>query len=120
MGQDPKGKEADEQAELRLQIGLLAEQEATNMPEMLRVIHSRLGLGATAKDPELKKMIQRTLVELIADELKLTRAEDGDPAAERGPKAIHDLRPLIRLRRRIRPLGVSQPLPVRRFHEWIA
>jgi hypothetical protein len=49
---------------------------------MLREIHARLGLGAAAKDPELREMIRTTQVELIADELKRVRAEDEGAAAE--------------------------------------
>ena len=71
-----------EQAELHLQVGLLAEQEATKMLEMLRAIHDRLGLAATARDPELREMIRTTQVEVLADELK--RAREADEAAGDG------------------------------------
>ena len=77
MAQNRQGRAAGEQAELHLQVGLLAEQETTKMLEMLGAIHTRLGLTAAAKDPELREMIQTTQVELIADELKRTR-EEGD------------------------------------------
>ena len=76
MAQNRQGREAAEQAELHLQVGLLAEQEATKMLEMLRAIHTRLGMDAAAKDPELGEMIRTTQVEVIADELKRTREED--------------------------------------------
>ena len=80
MAQNRQGREAAEQAELHLQIGLLAEQEATKMLEMLREIHTRLGLDAAAKDPELQQMIRTTQVELVADELKRSReAEEAEP-----------------------------------------
>jgi uncharacterized membrane protein len=80
MAQNRQGKESAEQAELHLQIGLLAEQEATKMLEMLRAIHTRLGLDAAARDPELREMIRTTQVEVLADELKRTREEAGPPA----------------------------------------
>ena len=54
------------------------------MLEMLREIHTKLGLGAAAKDPELREMIQTTQVELIADELKRSRTEE-EPSSEPGP-----------------------------------
>jgi uncharacterized membrane protein len=84
MAQNRQGRETAEQAELHLQIGLFAEQESTKMLEMLRAIHTRLGLGAAAKDKELGEMIQTTQVELIADELKRSRTEEeppGEPAS---------------------------------------
>jgi uncharacterized membrane protein len=84
MAQNRQGRESSEQAELHLQIGLLAEQEATKMLEMLRAIHGRLGLGAAAKDPDLHQMIQTTQVELLADELKRTR-EEGEAPPDSGP-----------------------------------
>ena len=80
MAQNRQGRAAVEQAELHLQIGLLAEQEATKMLEMLRAIHTRLGLDAAAKDPELRQMIRTTQVGLLSDELKRTR-EEADPPA---------------------------------------
>lgn len=79
MAQNRQGREAAEQAELHLQVGLLAEQEATKMLEMLRATHDRLGLEGASKDPELREMIRTTQVELIADELKRAR-ETEDPA----------------------------------------
>jgi uncharacterized membrane protein len=75
MAQNRQGREATEQAELHLQIGLLAELETTKMLEMLRAIHTRLGLNSASKDPELQEMIQTTQVEVIADELRRTREE---------------------------------------------
>ena len=81
MAQNRLGREAAEQAELHLQVGLLAEQETTKMLEMLRAIHNRLGLDAAATDPELRQMIRTTQVGLLSDELKRTREE----ATERPP-----------------------------------
>ncbi len=75
MAQNRQSREATEQAELHLQIGLLAEQEATKMLQMLGAIHARLGLSAAAHDLELQEMIQTTQVEVIADELRRTREE---------------------------------------------
>jgi uncharacterized membrane protein len=80
MAQNRQGRESAEQAELHLQIGLLAEQEATKMLEMLRAIHTRLGLDAAARDPELREMIRTTQVEVLADELKRTREEPDAPS----------------------------------------
>jgi uncharacterized membrane protein len=77
MAQNRQGRAAEERAELHLQVGLLAEQEATKMLEMLRAIHTRLGLDTAARDPELREMIQTTQVEVLADELKRTREEPG-------------------------------------------
>lgn len=79
MTQNRQGREAAEQAELHLQVGLLAEQEATKMLEMLRAIHTRLGMDGAAKDAELREMIQTTQVELLSDELKRTREEGDQP-----------------------------------------
>ena len=79
MAQNRQGRIATEQAELHLQVGLLAEQETTKMLEMLRAIHARLGLDAAAKDPELRQMIQTTQVEVLADELKRTREAEQKP-----------------------------------------
>lgn len=79
MAQNRQGRAASEQADLHLQVGLLAEQEATKMLEMLRAIHTRLGLDAAAKDPELRAMIQSTQVGILSDELKRTREEAGPP-----------------------------------------
>jgi uncharacterized membrane protein len=76
MAQNRQGRESAEQAELHLQVGLLAEQEATKMLEMLQDIHTRLGLTGAARDPELREMIRTTQVEVIADELKRARQEE--------------------------------------------
>jgi uncharacterized membrane protein len=84
MAQNRQGRATAEQAELHLQIGLLAEQESTKMLEMLRAIHTKLGLDAAAKDPELKEMIRTTQVEVIADELKRTRWEAEEPGEKAG------------------------------------
>ena len=84
MAQNRQGRESAEQAELHLQIGLLAEQETTKMLEMLRDIHTKIGLGTAAKDPELREMIQTTQVELIADELQRSRTDEA-PSSEPGP-----------------------------------
>ena len=78
MAQNRQGREAAAQAELHLQVGLLAEQEATKMLEMLRAIHTRLGMDGAARDPELKEMLRTTQVEVIADELKRAREADGE------------------------------------------
>ena len=46
----------------------MAEQEATEMLEMLRAIHERLGLDGAAEDPELREMIRTTQVELYGSQ----------------------------------------------------
>lgn len=85
MAQNRQGREAAEQAELHLQVGLLAEQESTKMLEMLRAIHASLGLDAAAKDPELGEMIRTTQVEVLADELKRTREQAEAPPGDSPP-----------------------------------
>ena len=85
MAQNRQGRAAAEQAELHLQVGLLAEHEATKMLEMLRAIHGRLGLDAAATDPELRQMIGTTQVELLSDELKRTREEEADRPTDPDP-----------------------------------
>ncbi len=85
MAQNRQGRDSAEQAELHLQIGLLAEQEATKMLQMLQAIQTRLGLHAAAKDPELREMIRTTQVELIVDELKRTREDAEGQSADSPP-----------------------------------
>jgi uncharacterized membrane protein len=46
VAQNRQARASAEQAELHLHVGLLAEQEATKMLEMLRAIDGRLGLDA--------------------------------------------------------------------------
>ncbi|HEX4613703.1 MAG TPA: DUF1003 domain-containing protein [Urbifossiella sp.] len=83
MTQNRQGREAAEQAELHLQIGLLAEQEATKILEMLQALHGRLGLHAAAADRELGEMIRTTQVEVLSGELKRSREEyDGTPGGD--------------------------------------
>jgi uncharacterized membrane protein len=82
MAQNRQGRAAVEQAELHLQVGLLAEQEATKMLVMLRAIHGRLGLDAAATDNELRQMINTTQVGLLSDELRRSREEEADRPQE--------------------------------------
>ena len=49
------------------------------MLESAARVHTRLGLDAAAKDPELRQMIQTTQVEVLADELKRTREQANTP-----------------------------------------
>ena len=92
MAQNRQGRAAAEQAELHLQVGLLAEQEATKVLEMLRAIHTRLGLNAAAKDAELGEMILTTQIGLLSDELKRAR-EEGNPDSTEGPLAPEGVSP---------------------------
>jgi uncharacterized membrane protein len=75
MTQNRQNRESEQWAHVQLQVGLLAEQEATKMLEMLRLICARLGLDRAADDPELAQMIETTHVEELARELEKAREE---------------------------------------------
>jgi uncharacterized membrane protein len=79
MSQNRQNREADQRANLDLQIGLLAEQETTKTLQMLQRIAEHLGLQEVTKDRELKQMIQTTHVEELAEELK--KAREAEEAA---------------------------------------
>ena len=68
---------AEHWAHLNLQVGLLAEQEATKMLQLLTSISDRLGLK-TSHDTDLKEMVEKTavnhLAQELADNLERTRA----------------------------------------------
>ena len=82
MSQNRQNHQADHWAHLNLQVGILAEQEATKMLQLLQAICGRLGLEQAAHDPELAEMIRTTHVGTLADELKKARApEEATPAA---------------------------------------
>jgi uncharacterized membrane protein len=92
MTQNRQNRESEQWGHVQLQVGLLAEQEATKMLQMLRLICARLGLERAAGDAELAQMIETTHVEELARELEKTREEEpaGDPLkdapAESGPE----------------------------------
>ncbi len=73
MSQNRQNRQAEHWAHLHLQVGLLAEQESTKMLQMLQTISQRLGLNQTSHDPELKEMIEKTHVEVLAAELHKAR-----------------------------------------------
>lgn len=68
MAQKRQTQQAEHWAHLNLQIGLLAEQEATKMLQLLTSISNRLGVP-TSQDSELKEMTERTVVNHLAQEL---------------------------------------------------
>jgi uncharacterized membrane protein len=59
VAQNRQGREAAEQAELHLQVGLLAEQEATEMLEMLRAVRDRGRSAQKAVTPRARKRAKR-------------------------------------------------------------
>src|SRR5205085_1269740 len=73
MSQNRQNRQADQWAHLDLQVSLLAEQETTKMLQMLQSICERLNLPDAARDRELKEMIQKTHVEVLAEELEKAR-----------------------------------------------
>jgi uncharacterized membrane protein len=88
MTQNRQNRESEQWGHIQLQVGMLAEQEATKMLEMLRVICGRLGLEGAAGDAELAQMIETTHVGELAKELEKTREEepaDGDTHAGTSP-----------------------------------
>lgn len=80
MSQNRQNHQADHRAHLRLQIGLLAEQETTKILQMLHTVCDRLGLEKAVRDQELKEMKGETAVDLLAQELtenlKKTREDE--------------------------------------------
>ena len=69
MTQNRQTRQADHWAHLNLQIGLLGEQETTKVLQMLKLVCDRLGLDKVASDGELKEMIGKTSVGMLAQEL---------------------------------------------------
>jgi uncharacterized membrane protein len=69
-------RRADHWAHLHLQIGILAEQEATKMLQLLRGLCDRVGMDKAAQDRELREMIETTEVQVLAEELKRVRATE--------------------------------------------
>ena len=68
MTQKRQARQAEHWAHLNLQIGLLSEQEATKMLQMLTMVCNRLGM-ATSQDGELKEMVEKTAIAQLAQEL---------------------------------------------------
>lgn len=71
MAQKRQARQAEHWAHLNLQIGLLSEQEATKMLQMLTKVCNHMGLK-TAQDQELKEMIEKTAINHLAQELALS------------------------------------------------
>jgi uncharacterized membrane protein len=78
MSQNRQARRADHWAHLHLQIGILAEQEATKMLQLLRELCDHVGLDRARQDKELKELIETTEVSVLAEELKKVRKETGD------------------------------------------
>lgn len=79
MAQKRQTQQAEHWAHLNLQVGLLSEQEATKMLQMLTAISDRLGVH-TSHDAELKEMAQKTVVDHLHQELaeNLARTDEED------------------------------------------
>jgi uncharacterized membrane protein len=69
MTQNRQTRQADHWAHLNLQIGLLGEQETTKILQMLKLVCARLGLEKVADDGELKEMVGKTSVGMLALEI---------------------------------------------------
>jgi uncharacterized membrane protein len=69
MAQKRQAREVDHWAHLNLQIGLLGEQETTKVLQMLKLVCDRLGLDKVTSDVELKEMVGKTSVGVLAQEL---------------------------------------------------
>jgi uncharacterized membrane protein len=68
MTQKRQVRQAEHWAHLNLQIGLLSEQEATKMLQMLTMVCNHMGLK-TSQDRELKEMVEKTAIAHLAQEL---------------------------------------------------
>jgi uncharacterized membrane protein len=86
MSQNRQTRQADRWAHIDLQISLLAEQESTKMLQMLQKICDRLGMDEVANDKELKEMIKKTHVEILAGKIDQAR-EAMEESAETEPAA---------------------------------
>jgi len=80
MNQKWQTQQNDHWAHLNLQVGLLAEQEATKMLQLLTSMSDRLGVQ-TSHDQELREMAEKTVINHLAEELaeNLEKAHDTDP-----------------------------------------
>jgi uncharacterized membrane protein len=68
MTQKRQARQAEHWAHLNLQIGLLSEQEATKMLQMLTLVCNHMGMK-TSQDRELKEMVEKTPIAHLAQEL---------------------------------------------------
>ena len=68
MAQKRQARQAEHWAHLNLQIGLLSEQEATKILQMLTKVCNHMGLK-TSQDRELKEMVEKTAITHLAQEL---------------------------------------------------
>jgi uncharacterized membrane protein len=89
MSQNRQNAQADQWAQVDLQVSLLAEQEMTKALQMLQRIYSYLGLDREAKnDRELKELLEKTHVETIIEQIEKTREEkEKEEAAAREAEA---------------------------------
>jgi uncharacterized membrane protein len=83
ISQNREARHADQWAHLDLQIGMLAEQENTQVLKMLQAICNRLGLADAAQDKELKDLLEKTRVEELAEHLEKARDIDEGTASRR-------------------------------------
>jgi uncharacterized membrane protein len=86
MTQNRQTRQADHWAHLTLQIGLLGEQETTKVLQMLKLICAHMGLDKVAGDGELKEMVGKTSVGMLAEELaqNLEKTRDLNEQVEGG------------------------------------
>jgi uncharacterized membrane protein len=84
MTQNRQARQAEHWVHLTLQIGLLAEQETTKLLEMLGSISRHLGLEKTGGDNELREMVGKTSIGVLAQELaeNLEKTRDTGEASE--------------------------------------
>lgn len=68
MTQKRQARQAEHWAHLNLQIGLLSEQEATKMLQMLTMVCNQMGIK-TSQDWELKELVEKTAIAHLAQEL---------------------------------------------------
>lgn len=69
ISQNRMTQEADERADLDLQVGLLAEHEITRLLHLVTAVANRLEI-ADAQDPRLEELKRDISPEKVADELK--------------------------------------------------
>lgn len=70
MKQNRMSRRTDQREQLHLQINLLAEQEATKLLQLQRLICIRLGITDAVHDEQLKELVQDTPVEELAETLR--------------------------------------------------
>ena len=76
MSQKRQARQADQWANVALQVSLVAEQETTKMLEMLQAICRQMGLKSVANDQELCEMIETPTLVAIAQELEKVRENE--------------------------------------------